>query len=299
MESIEIWNPLNKSVEKELVFGEKAVRWLYQKKPGNFLADHVLSSSWFSQLYGAYQSSRSSARAIPNFISAFKIPMHEYEETTYSSFNDFFIRKFKPGKRNFVSDPKVLPAFAEGRYLAFKSATAETALPIKGAMLNAEALLGDRSELKRFLGGPAYIARLCPVDYHRYHYPDDGTTLQSFRVKGKLHSVNPLALSYRGDILFTNERYVSILDTAHFGQLAFVEVGALCVGKIVQSYPENRAFKRGDEKGYFLFGGSTVVVLGEPGRWVPTPELLEQSAQGRETLIQLGRPIGAVLPGAQ
>jgi phosphatidylserine decarboxylase len=289
--SLQIWNRAAQKVENELVFGEGAMRMLYENRMGQGLTHQILSRPWFSRLYGSYQSTAWSARGVPEFIKKFGIKIEEYEEQDYSSFNDFFIRKFKPGMRNFETDPKVMPAFAEGRYLAFEKTSLSSPLPVKGALLNAAALLGGKPELQSFVGGPAFISRLCPVDYHRYHYPDDGRTLDHFRLTGKLHSVNPIAFSYRGDILFTNERTVSILETKNFGKLAYIEVGALCVGKIVQTHPTETNFRRGDEKGYFLFGGSTVILLGEPGKWKPDAEILKQSLEGRETLVRLGERI--------
>jgi phosphatidylserine decarboxylase len=161
---------------------------------------------------------------------------------------------------------------------------------VKGEHLTAEALLGG--DARGFAGGPLFIARLCPTDYHRYHYPDDGRTLESFPVRGALHSVNPAALAFRGDILSTNERHVSILETKHFGKLAYIEVGALMVGLIRQTHDEKQPFHRGDEKGTFLFGASTVVLLGEKGAWIPDADLLEQtSTHRRETLVRLGQGI--------
>ena len=290
MSALRIWNRSLRKIEEEMIAGEKAMRWLYESPFGSLAVNSVISKPWFSQLYGAYQDSSLSRREIPGFISKFGIDMSEFETTDYSSFNDFFIRKFKPDARTFVQTPTQMPAFAEGRYLAFEKTTRDTPLPIKGAVLNASALLGERKELAGFVGGPGFIARLCPVDYHRFHYPDDGTTLETFPLEGKLHSVNPIALAVKGDILFTNERIVSILETENFGKLAYIEVGALCVGKIVQSHTDKN-FKRGDEKGYFLFGGSTVILLGEPGKWKPAADLIEQSAQGREALVKLGEPI--------
>lgn len=110
------------------------------------------------------------------------------------------------------------------------------------------------------------------------------------REHGKLHSVNPLALRRKADLFLHNERQISLLNTDHFGRLAYVEVGALCVGKIVQTFGSS-LFQRGEEKGYFLFGASTVIVYGEPGAWRPSEDLLQQSAQGRETLVELGSPV--------
>jgi phosphatidylserine decarboxylase len=104
----------------------------------------------------------------------------------------------------------------------------------------------------------------------------------------------PVLVQLRGDVLTTNERQVTILETDNFGKLAYIEVGAMCVGKIVQSH-QAADFAPGDEKGYFLFGGSTVIVLGEPGRWQPEPDLVAQTANRRETLIRLGAPVGRVV----
>jgi phosphatidylserine decarboxylase len=126
------------------------------------------------------------------------------------------------------------------------------------------------------------------VDYHRFHFPDDGEVLDEYRIAGRLHSVNPFALRARSDILATNDRHVSILDTSNFGRLAMVEVGAMNVGKIVQTHPTGAPFHRGDEKGYFCFGGSTILLFGEAGGWVPSTDLLEQTALERETLVRLG-----------
>ena len=110
---------------------------------------------------------------------------------------------------------------------------------------------------------------------------------------GRFHSVNPLALEFRGDIFATNERQVSLLETKNFGKLAYVEVGAVCVGLIVQTHPTEGSFKRGEEKGYFLFGASTVIVLGEKGKWKPSSDILEQTALGRETLVRLGSEVAS------
>jgi len=209
-------------------------------------------------------------------------------ETSYKSFNEFFIREFQPGQRSFTANDNEMGAFAEARYFGHESMSDELKIPVKGSMLRALDLIGDAELAADFIGGPLMIARLCPVDYHRYHYPDNGKTLKAFTVPGDLHSVNPLALKYRQDIFIKNERRVAILETDHFGKLAYIEVGATCVGKIVQSFDESQPFKKGDEKGFFLFGGSTVVLCGEKGKLAPSSDMLENTRAGIETYIQLG-----------
>ena len=282
------WDRRTQKAETEVIYGENFMRWFYETPSGRLATNLVLSRKPFSVMYGALQSSRWSARKVRPFIRDFKIPMEEYIDEDFGSFNDFFIRKFRPGARPFAQSAGEMPAFAEARYLAFESIRPEQVFPVKGQGLAADALLGDPAKAAPFMGGPLLLARLCPVDYHRYHYPDSGRTIESFPVHGIYHSVSPLALAARESIFITNERRVSILETQNFGKLAYIEVGAICVGRIVQSFDESKPFERGDEKGYFLFGGSTVIVLGEPGRWKPDADLLAQTAQKRETLVRLG-----------
>lgn len=295
MKTLRIFDRKNQNFTEEKIYGEGGMRFLYENPIGRTLESALLSRAWFSKLYGTYQDSGMSRHKISQFIHDFKIPMSDYENGPFSSFNEFFIRKFLPGKRTFEKARERFSAPAEGRYLVFASITETTPLPIKGATLNGPSLLGNSSEMRRFHGGPGFIARLCPVDYHRFHFPDSGKILSETRIEGPLHSVNPVALAVRGDLLFRNERVVTVIETENFGAIAYVEVGAICVGKIVQSYKARAAVKRGEEKGYFLFGGSTVVVVGEPGKFSFDPDLLEKSAAGMECLIRLGEGIATGL----
>lgn len=290
---ITFWNRHTRRLEQELVYGEGAVRWMYETQPGRTLGELLVSRPIVSSVYGALQDTAWSARKIAPFIAQFGIPMAEYVDEPYGSFNDFFIRRFKPGMRPFTANPQAFAAPAEARYFAVERLDATQRFPVKGIALSAAELLGDAALAAPFERGPALIARLCPVDYHRFHFPDSGRIAHSARRAGPLHSVNPVALRNKPDILITNERQVSILDTEHFGRVAYVEVGATMVGKIVHTHPSSKPFARGDEKGYFLFGGSSVVILGEPGAWTPDADILDQSAKGIETLVRLGEQIGS------
>lgn len=294
--SVLFWNRNTSQVEAEKVYGESGLKWAYRSRLGRFLTHWVLSRAWVSRLSGAYQSSRWSCRKIAPFIQRFEIPMDDFESGPFQSFNDFFIRKFKPGIRSFAQDPKQLAAFAEGRYFAFEKVAPTQKFPVKGSFLSAEALLGDsptaQSLAQKFEGGPLVLARLCPTDYHRFHFPDSGRVVGAYPVPGRFHSVNPIAIQARNEIFATNERRVTLLETVHFGLLAMIEVGAMGVGKIVETHPHDLSFQRGDEKGYFLFGGSTVIVLGQPNRWKPSQDLLNNTQEGREVLVRLGDPVG-------
>ncbi|MGE0615387.1 MAG: phosphatidylserine decarboxylase [Bacteriovoracia bacterium] len=293
---IRYWNRSTQREEVERVYGDALVRFIYNTGVGRALNDLVLSRSLLSKAMGRYQSSRLSRNAIGRFIADFGIPMEEYQDTQYGSFNDFFIRKFRPGMRSFSQSPSDFSAFAEGRYLAFASITEDQTFPVKGADLSPEQILGNAEQAKSFVGGPLMICRLCPTDYHRFHFPDDGAVEEIYRVAGRYHSVNPMALRYKSEIFAINERQVSILRTRNFGKVAYVEVGAMGVGKIVQSY-NGINFKRGDEKGYFLFGGSTVIVFGEPEAWRPSADLLANTAKRVETFVKLGDTVATAIVG--
>lgn len=286
-------------METELVYGDGAIKFVYDNPFGRLLAP-IVASKQLSQVYGSYQDWGVSKNKVPPFVKNFNIDLSIYKagshpadrkEDSYKSFNEFFIREFEDKQRTFISDKSKMPAFSEARYFGHQEINDDVTIPVKGKLLNSKDLLADSKWADTFKGGPLLVARLCPVDYHRYHYPLDGTTLDSFPIKGQFHSVNPLALKSKPDIFLINERRASILETAQFGKLAYIEVGAAMVGKIIQSHDESTAHRQGDEKGYFLFGGSTVILLGEKGKWSPSVDIVQNTHNGIETYLHLGEEV--------
>ncbi|MBC7428076.1 MAG: phosphatidylserine decarboxylase [Bacteriovorax sp.] len=296
---IKFFNRITNKIDRELVYGDKFIEWLYQSESGKGLSTLICKAP-LSKLYGAVQDTSYSQKKVAPFIKKFNINMDDYipeegrlEASPYSTFNQFFIRRFRFGKRPIVEAPSEMAAFSEARYYGYESVHDDEKVPVKGSYLKPKALISSEKWEKTFEDGPLLLARLCPVDYHRYHFPDDGTVLDDYRVTGLYHSVNPLALKSKEDILITNERHVTILETKNFGKIAFIEVGAICVGKIMQTRPltKGRAFSKGEEKGYFLFGGSTVIVIGEKGKWKPSADILEHTKAGMETYLHLGMTV--------
>ncbi|NOT77471.1 MAG: phosphatidylserine decarboxylase [Bacteriovoracaceae bacterium] len=299
---IKFYNRISGKVEGELVYGDKFIEWLYQTPSGKGLSELICKAP-ISKIYGFLQNLPISSQKVEPFIEKFNINMQDYlpeegasEHRPYSSFNQFFIRRFRPGKRPFTLRPSELAAFSEARYYGYEKINPEETVPVKGVNLSPKNLISNSQWEKTFEDGPLLLARLCPVDYHRYHYPDNGVILDDFRIHGNYHSVNPLALKSKGDILITNERHVTILETENFGKLAYIEVGATCVGKIIQSKPltKGEKFFRGEEKGYFLFGGSTVIVVGEKGKWKPSEDILTNTRKGLETYLHLGTTVATI-----
>jgi phosphatidylserine decarboxylase len=297
--TIKYYNRVTNQIEEEKVYGAALVNWMYKSQPGKALS-FFLCKAPISKAYGFLQDLPTSKDKIPEFISDYNIQINDFlpeegrsEKNPYSSFNKFFIRKFKAHLRPFIENQNEMGAFAEARYYGFSSVSPNEKIPVKGNYLAAKGLINNYKWNEVFQNGPLLLARLCPVDYHRFHFPDNCKIIDEFRIPGLYHSVNPVAIHEKEDIFITNERHVTILETENFGKLAYIEVGAICVGKIVQSKKLilGSKHKKGDEKGYFLFGGSTVIVLGEPGKWTPSNDILENTKNGLETYLQLGMSV--------
>jgi len=220
--------------------------------------------------------------------------MSDFEPHGYRCFSDFFLRRFRVGARPFIDDSAKMGAFCEARYFGWEQFGMEQTLPVKGKALSRRQVLGSQEYAERFENGPVLLARLSPMDYHHIHYPDNGTTEAHYRLGYHNNTVNWHALQNKPSIVCENERQVSLLQTDNFGCLGFIEVGATTVGKIVQHHPDDQPYHKGQRKSFFRFGGSLVVVFGEPGAWKPSPDILLHT-QGRvETLIRLGDAVAEV-----
>jgi phosphatidylserine decarboxylase len=296
-------NRVSNRVENETVYGGQWVDLAYKNRIGFFLTKLFFVYPWMSKIMGAWENTRRSVKKIPAFIERYQIPMDLYEKQEFKTFNEFFIRKFNAGKRPFQSSPEVFCAGAEARYLAYENITANSRVKVKGIHVSISELFGNTPEAhalaQEFDQGTVIIARLCPVDYHRYHFPCDGEVIKQYRVEGLLHSVNPVALAKLPEIFLINERQVCIFKNSLFGNVAMIEVGALGVGKIIQSYQKTNfvgtKFVKGAEKGYFLFGGSTVIWVLKKGAITLAQDLTANSTNSKEILetwIPLGDTLG-------
>ena len=295
-EAILVYNRETGRVEPEIVMGERFVRLLYENAAGRLLARGVFRRRFFSRLMGKLQDTAFSARKIPKVARELGINTAEIAKPleAYTTFNEFFTRRLKPGARPVDPSPSRVIAACDARLLAFNPVNAEDSFSIKGCSLDVPALLGDPTLADRYAGGAVLIYRLCPADYHRFHFPEACTPGAAVGFNGGLHSVNPIALATGLRILDTNLRERTVLEGAQrAGTICMVEVGALCVGSIVQTYSPGKAVERGAEKGMFRFGGSTVVVLYEPGRISLDDDIRAQTEQGVETLVKVGMGIGS------
>ncbi|KIC14488.1 archaetidylserine decarboxylase [Leisingera sp. ANG-Vp] len=279
---------------EEVVLGEKWIRWAYQNASAKPVEKLLFRSAIVSRLMGAWFGSRFSKGKISAVIDELSIDMDEATAPaeSYACFNDFFVRNLKPEARPYSEDPRDIVSPADGRVLVFPELTEDVFVPVKGFPMSLNTMLPGISE--RFIGGALAIVRLCPADYHRYHFPAAGRITAARDINGALHSVNPIALGAGPDVFGENKRSWTLIETETFGTYCFVEVGAFGVGSIVNTRTSGDVQKM-DEKGYFKFGSSTVVVVFEPGKIRFSGDLVANSAKGRETLVKVGQPFATAL----
>ena len=260
--------------------------FLYRNFFGRVLL-RLLRARWVTRLMGAYMDSPLSR---PRVKKALKngLDMEGVEETHFPSYNALFTRKRKDGTFPFSDDPMDFCSPADSR-LTVHPIKEGTAFPVKLSPYTAEGLLDSKEEGAYFREGYAFVFRLCPEDYHRYAFFDGGSLLSTRFVKGAFHTVNPVALE-KLPVFHRNCRQVSVLETENFGRCAYVEVGAMMVGRIVNHDKTN--FSRGEEMGYFAFGGSTVVVLTGKDAVTPCEDILKNSSEGIETYVRAGETVG-------
>lgn len=279
----------NGSVTEEDTQQDRFLRHLYNDRGGR-LCLRVLVKPAVSVLGGCFLNSPFSKGMIPGFIERNQIDLSEYEPKEYVSYNDFFIRKIKSGMRPLPEEEHVLVSPCDGKVTVCPITDGQH-FRIKETDYTLEGLLRNTALADRYAGGNALIIRLTVDNYHHYIYPASGRKSRQVRIKGVLHTVNPVANDVC-PIYVENSREYCLIRTEKFGTLLQMEVGALMVGKITNFHPEEGKVSRGEEKGCFEFGGSTVILLIEKGKVVIDSDLLENTTGGYETMIKMGEKIG-------
>lgn len=281
-------------VKTEHIYGERWMRLAYENPIGRLLVWGLIRRAFFSQWYGHKMRKPESALRILPFIAKYNVDVDEFAKSPfdYKSFNEFFYRALKPGARPIAEGDKVAVFPADGRHLAFQDVDTAPGFYVKGAKFTMAELFGDSALAEKFAGGAMLISRLCPVDYHRFHFPVAGTPGEPRVINGWLYSVSPIALRRRLSYLVENKRVVTLVESPQFGTVAVIEVGATNVGSIQQSFVPGRAVAKGEEKGLFAFGGSCVITVFQRGRIRFDADVLEQSVQHVETFAKMGERLG-------
>jgi len=293
-EIIRYFNRYSGRYENEQVYGAGWMRWTYGTSLGRLALEALVKRPMFSQWYGWRMDRSRSRNKIAPFIRDFGINTDEFAQPpeSFQSFNEFFYRRLKPGARPIDPDPNCVVFPADGRHLGFPSISGVEAVFVKGQQFNLPRLLGDVDLAKRYADGALVLSRLCPVDYHRFHFPAAGLASRTALLNGLLYSVNPVALRRNLGYLWENRRTLTRLETERFGQILILEIGATNVGSIVQTYKPGATASKGDEKGFFRFGGSSTLVLFEPGRIRLAEDLVHYSRERCELYARVGDRMG-------
>lgn len=295
-EPIRYYHRTKKTIETEQVYGEAWLRWTYENPVGRFALHALFKRALLSRIYGWRMSRAYSAQAVLPFIVDYDLDVDEFAKKPFSfkSFNDFFYRALKPGARPIAPGDHVAVLPADGRHLAFQNVDGAEGFYAKGQRFDLKSFLGDDALAQEFAGGSLLISRLCPVDYHRFHFPVGGQAGEARLINGFLYSVSPIALRQNLAYLWENKRMVTLVESPVFGRVAVCEIGATMVGSIVQTYLPDRPVAKGEEKGLFKFGGSCVVTVFRPGKIKFDADLVKQSAAGLEVYARMGEQLGVV-----
>lgn len=264
-----------------------ALRFLYRTVPGRVLL-RLLTARWVSRLCGAFLNSRLSKPLIKRFVKGNNIDLSQFEAAHFRCFNDCFCRRIKDGLRPLPEDETVLFAPCDGLLSAFHL-EADTVLPVKQSAYTLSSLLQDEALAARYENGVCLVFRLCVNHYHRYCYPASGVKGENVFLKGRLHTVRPIALTAR-PVFTENCREYTVIETPRFGPLVQMEVGAMLVGKIANHHGAGPV-TRGAEKGMFLYGGSTIILLLEKDAAPVADRFFAATARGEETPVIMGESL--------
>ncbi|PRP81133.1 hypothetical protein PROFUN_01967 [Planoprotostelium fungivorum] len=275
-----------------------SLRLMYSYDSGFFASKINKVLKHLTEQQGRKFTNPRSKEEIQPFIKNYNLPINEIllPLDQFENFNEFFYRKLKPEARPIYNphqgDSAVSPA--DCRMHVFPTITAATQMWIKGKNFNLKNLLQDSHLEKKYEGGSLVIARLAPQDYHRYHSPVTGRISKPVEHSGAYYTVNPIAIRTRLDVYTENRRTILEIQSEEFGDVCFIAVGATMVGSIVLTVKEGDVVQKGDEIGYFAFGGSTCLVLYQKGKIQYDEDLLNNSNKPLETLVKMGVSIGKV-----
>ncbi len=294
MDSIQYFNRYTQAIETEVIYGESYLRWTYENPFGRLALNVLVKRSLFNNWYGWRMDRPSSRAKVVPFVENYGIDMDECVEAeeAFDSFNAFFYRKLKPTARPIAMGESAVCFPADGRHIAIPDLSHVDSVYVKGQAFDLNAFLGSKDLADTFSGGTAVISRLCPVDYHRFHAPVAGKLIDQKTIGGSLYSVSPIALRRKLSYLWENKRVLTLIETEQWGQVAFVAIGATCVGRIQMTREKGDSVAKGDELGYFAFGGSCVATFFEKDRIKLADDLITHSAQSIEVYSKMGDLMG-------
>jgi phosphatidylserine decarboxylase len=272
--------------------GEEVLRFLYNNPFGEKIVLPIAKQKFISKWYGKIMDSPKSRNRIEPFVKSLNIDMSEAQKSIseFKSFNDFFYRKLKPGTRK-IGEGLVSPG--DGKILAFKNVSEVNSFFVKGEKFSLKEFLQDDGLAEEYKEASMIILRLAPNDYHRYHFPYEGTPSESKSVEGVYYSVSPISLEKKFTKVFSkNKKEICKLKTEDKGEILIIPVGATMVGSLNATFQPHSLVKKGEEMGYFAFGGSTVVLLFSANSFELDEDLIDNTKSQLETGVKMGERIG-------
>ena len=265
-----------------------SLTFLYKTIPGRIFLK-LLTTRGLSKICGSFLDSKCSSFLIKSFVEKNNINLDDYQTEGITTFNQFFRRKIKDGRRPFDMEPSHLCTPCDG-LLSVWNISDDTVIPVKQSKYTINSLLKNDELAAEYKNGLCLVFRLCVDNYHRYAYADNGKKGPNIFIPGILHTVRPIALE-ASPVFTENCREYTVIESPVFGKLVQMEVGAMLVGRIVNLEGEGTAV-RGKEKGYFEYGGSTIILLLKKDSVVINENILKNSQAGIETPVKMGEQIG-------
>lgn len=294
---IKVYNRNSNKYDIENVAGANYIKWCYESPVGKGFTELFIKKKLFSKAYGKYCDTKLSKNKIHSFVKNFNIDMSicKNDIKEFNNFNEFFIRELHSSARPIDMNKDIVISPGDGRLMVYDNISIDNLVQVKGIHYSLSELIQDDKIAKEYEGGTCLILRLCPTDYHRFHFIDWGVAEKTKFIPGNYYSVNPTALERIAKLYCQNKREWCVFHSENFGDIIHVEVGATCVGSIIQTYKDNVPVKKGDEKGYFKFGGSTTILFFKPHTIEIDKDILVQSSIGFETKVHMGETIGVKL----
>ena len=279
---------------KEKTIGYSQIKFIYSSFVSKPILMFLSANSFISVVYGMFMKSKLSQRLIKQFIIDNDIYISECSKdvSEFKSLNDFFIRELKQDARYIDNNDSSIISPADGKILIYENINHDVLFNIKGNKYDIVKLLNDNNIANMYENCSIVIVRLAPNDYHRFHFSTNGIASNTRLIKGAYYSVSPIALKFRPSVFWENKRTITEIKNDVIGNYLYLEIGATLVGSIKQTYKPNSRVYKGAEKGYFEFGGSTVVLLFQEGKVKFDADIVNNSREGYETKIKMGQRIG-------
>ena len=295
--AIQYFNRYTGKIETEKVYGDAFLRFTYGHPLGRLALHAIIKRAAFSRWYGWRMDRPASQSKIRPFIQEYAVDVREFADApvSFRTFNEFFYRKLRPSARPVAADQRTAVFPADGRHLGFPDISKIDSVFVKGQRFDLDALIADRTLANRYRDGTLIMSRLCPVDYHRFHFPVGGVPSAPQLINGPLCSVNPIALRQNLGYLIENKRWRCSVESPEFGSMLTFEVGATCVGATDYTFAPGQPVAKGAEKGFFKFGGSSTITLFEKGRLQLASDLIENTRQQRELYARIGDVMGRLV----